>query len=215
LLGAHLVARDAAPATVLVSSLLGHLHWIFTLGGLFHFKVAIWRLLGYDVDPYLRFPLLATNLVTLWGRLTFYWKEVLVRGFYYPVFLRLARWPFWARSLAATLVAAGLANWLWAHLTELLIFGGMSGRSLSKALQLWPYFLLLAGGIGVAQLWVSFRGRRRRPWTFDRWLVTDLLAAYATTQFYALIHVFYYGQYLDLGAPADYWVMFLRAFGLA
>ncbi len=45
--------------------------------------------------------------------------------------------------------------------------------------------------------------------------MTDFLAAYVTTQFYALIHVFYYSQFVEIGTPEDYWVMFLRAFGLA
>jgi hypothetical protein len=100
-------------------------------------------------------------------------------------------------------------------ISELLTWDGMTTDSLGKAFHMWPYFFFLAGGIGIAQLWVTWRGRRRAPWTLDRWLVTDVLAAFVTTQFYAVIHVFYYAQYVNLGTPADYWVMFLRAFGLA
>ncbi|MHC4092386.1 MAG: hypothetical protein ACYSVY_19295 [Planctomycetota bacterium] len=215
LLKRHLLTHDVATSTVLVTSLLDHLQWILLIGGMYHFNVGMWRLLGYDVEPYMHFPLLATNMVSLWGRLTYHFKEVLVRGFYYPVFLRLSRWPLWARTVAATMVAAGLANWLWLHLTEIFVFGGLSGESAARMLRMWPYFLLLGGGISVAQLWVNWRGRRRKPWSFDRRILLDVLAAYVTAQFYAMIHVFYYSMYFEAGSVWDYWVIFLRGLGLA
>jgi D-alanyl-lipoteichoic acid acyltransferase DltB (MBOAT superfamily) len=211
----HLLTHDVATSTVLVTSLLDHLQWILLMGGLYHFNVGMWRLFGYDIDPYMHFPLLATNMVSLWGRLTYHFKEVLVRAFYYPVFLRLSRWPLWARTVVATMVAAGLANWLWVHLTETLLFAGLSGSSVVRALRMWPYFLLLGGGISVAQLWVNWRGRRRKPWSFDRRILLDVLAAYVTAQFYAMIHVFYYSYYITAGTVWDHWVIFLRGLGLA
>ena len=214
LLYRHLGSHDAATSTVLVTSLLHHVQWIFTVGGVFHFNVGMWRLLGYDVDPYMRFPLLATNMVTLWSRLTLHWRDVLVRGFYYPAFLRLFGRPLWLRTGIAALVAAGLANWLWAHLTENLAVAGMSTATFVKVLWMWPYFFFLAGGIAIAQVWMTLRGRRRRPWTFDRWIVTDVLAAYATAQFYGMIHIFYFAPFMDTGAPGDAWLLFLRGFGL-
>ncbi len=215
MLRVHLTTHDVATSTVLVTSLLHHIEWIFLIGGLFHFKVGIWRLLGYDVEPYMRFPLLATNMVTLWRRLTFHWRAVLVRGFYYPVFLRLAGWPMWVRTTLATLVAAGVANWLWAHLTEALAGFGMSWESFLLAFRMWPYFLFLGGGIAVAQLWVTWRGRRRRHWTLDRWLPLDVLGAYVTAQFYGIIHIFYSVLVFRGGSATDYWTIFLRGFGLA
>ena len=53
-----------------------------------HLKVGLWRLFGYDIEPYFQKPFLATNLLELWKRYSYYYKEFLVQTFYWPVFLR-------------------------------------------------------------------------------------------------------------------------------
>jgi hypothetical protein len=57
-------------------------------------------------------------------------------------------------------------------------------------LSAWPYFLLLGLGIGVSMVFMRRRKRRRKPWTFDRWFIVDLLAVYVTIQYFSLIHIF-------------------------
>jgi hypothetical protein len=119
--------------------------------------------------------------------------------------------------VVATFVAAGVANWLWAHLTETLNDLGMSWETFTLVLRMWPYFLFLSAGIAVAQLWVNWRGRRRRHWTLDRWIPLDVLGVYVTAQFYGIIHIFYSVVFFKhgYGSAADYWTIFLRGFGLA
>jgi D-alanyl-lipoteichoic acid acyltransferase DltB (MBOAT superfamily) len=70
------------------TTLIALMKWTFSWGGVMHFKVGLWRVCGYKIDPYFNFPWLSTNLVALWSRFTFHYREFLVRAFYYPVFFR-------------------------------------------------------------------------------------------------------------------------------
>ena len=54
----------------------------------------------------------------------------------------------------------------------------------------WPYFFILGLGIGLTQIFRMKWKRRRKPWTRDRRILCDVVAAYCTLQFFALIHIF-------------------------
>ena len=56
------------------------------------------------------------------------------------------------------------------------------------------------------------RKRRRKPWTPDRWLVTDVVAAYATIQYFALIHI--YARPAGGSSAWDLTRLLLRGFGI-
>ena len=56
------------------------------------------------------------------------------------------------------------------------------------------------------------RRRRRKPWTLDRWLVTDVLAAYLTIQYFGLIHIF--ARPAQGSSVWDLTRLFLKGFGI-
>jgi len=186
--------RGTAPTatTVLASGLLHELRWLLRTVGIFHFLAALWRLFGYDMESSVHLPFMATNLVTLWARLMFHFREFLVRVFYYPAYLALRGRERWLRVTLATMLAAGLGNWLVAACVEAGVNERGSWSGLQDGLSTWPYYLLLGLGISLTELFLLKRGRDRTPWTLDRRIPLDLLAVYLTWQYYSLINVFYY-----------------------
>jgi len=190
LVGYYMEHGDVATLSVLSATMLNLLKWFIVFAAVGHFKVGVWRLCGYDVAPSFDKPWLATNLVSFWGRFTYHYREFLVRAFYYPVFFRYFRKHRKTRIVVATLASAGLGNMVWGHMVEIAYYRGMDPQALLFVGGHWPYYLLLGGGIALTELYLLKHKRKRKPWTKDRWIMTDVLAAYATLQFFALIHVF-------------------------
>ena len=191
---AFLKGNEIETLTVLLTSLLHLIKWTFAWSGVMHFKVGLWRICGYKIDPYFNYPWLSTNLVTLWSRFTFHYREFLVRAFYYPVFFKFFKKQKHLRIFAATLAAAGFGNLIWGHIPEAVFYYGMKWGSLTHVIEQWPYFVLLGIGITVSEFWLLHKKKthRRKPWALDKHIGWDFLAAYVTLQYYSLIHIFYY-----------------------
>ena len=192
---AHLVEQyvEGAPigtATVLLSTFLDQVRVFLVFGAITHFRVGAWRVFGHDVDPQYNRPWMATNLVALWGRFAFHYREFLVRTFYYPIFFRFFKKYLYLRVFLATMVATSIGNHIWGHVPDRLYSKGVTLENLIMILRAWPYYLLLGLGISLTQLYLMRKGRTRRPWTLDRRIGLDILAAYCTMQYFCLIHIF-------------------------
>jgi hypothetical protein len=185
----HLRGEQLSSASVLLSTLVDQARIFLIYGGVTHFRVGTWRIFGYAMEPQYDRPWLATNLATLWGRFAFHFREFLVRVFYYPVFLRCFRRRPVLRIFFATMVATVVGNLVWGHIPPALL-GAPTWNTLTAILSTWPYFVLLGLGISLTQVWLLRRPRSRRPWTRDRRFVLDLVCAYLTLQYFALIHIY-------------------------
>ena len=185
----HLRGAPLSTPTVLLSTLVDQARIFLIYGGVTHFRVGAWRVMGYAVDTQYDRPWLATNLANLWGRFAFHFRDFLVRVFYYPVFLKMFRRRPLLRIFFATMVATVVGNLIWGHVPPKTITA-LTWGSLTTILSTWPYFVLLGLGISLTQMVLATRPRTRRPWTRDRWLVLDVVCAYLTLQYFALIHVF-------------------------
>ena len=207
----YTLGEEITTVSVLLTTILDIVETVLAFAGIVHFKVAIWRICGYNIEPYLNKPWLATNLMNLWTRYAYYYREFLVRAFYYPVFFRLSKLHTGIRILIASLAAAGVGNLL-THMMKQNLQYGMHLQSVGYVLETWVYFLLLGLGIGVSVIFMRRRKRQRKPWTLDRWFVVDLLAAYITIQYFALIHIFARPtEGSDLG---DLFVLFMLGLGV-
>ncbi len=185
--------QTVTTATVLLTTLIALMKWTFSWGGVMHFKVGLWRVCGYKVDPYFNYPWLSTNLVTLWSRFTFHYREFLVRAFYYPVFFRFFKGRTHLRIFTATMAAACFGNLIWGHMVEAGFYEGIALNSLVLSIKQWPYFVLLGLGITASEFWLIHKKKTaRKPWTFDKHIGWDVLSAYVTLQYFALIHIFIY-----------------------
>lgn len=189
LVRAHLRGDPISQPTVLLSTFVDQARIFLVYGGVTHFRVGAWRVLGYAMDTQYDRPWLATNLAALWGRFAFHFREFLVRVFYYPIFFKYFRRRPVVRLFCATMVATVLGNLVWGHVPPATI-SHLKWATLTRILSTWPYFVLLGLGISLTQVWLLRRPRARKPWTLDRRLPLDVLCAYATFQYFSLIHIY-------------------------
>lgn len=203
--------HEVAPVSVWTTTLLDLIRFMMFFAGVVHFKVGIWRICGYRVAPYYNRPWLATNLMTFWTRFAFHYREFLVRTFYYPVFFQFFKRHPNIRIFAASMAAAAIGNMIW-HFTERVFFREMDIDNIEYVLGTWPYFFFLGLGIAVSQWYLMRRKSARKPWSWDRWIVGDIIAAYATLQFFALIHVF--ARPVSGSTVWDLFRLFFSAFGV-
>ncbi len=208
----HFVAGgEVSSSSVLATTFLDLARWTVLWAGVVHFKAAIWRILGFRMDPYMDKPWLATDLATFWSRFTYHYREFLVRAFYYPTFFRWFRQHPYLRIFAATMAAAAFGNLVWGHMTERLYYRGLEMENLLYVLGTWPYFVLLGLGIAFSQI-VLLGRKRRKPWSRDLWMIKDVFAAYLTLQYFALIHIF--ARPVPGSSFSDLFRLFMRAFGV-
>lgn len=203
---------DAGALTVLCTSMLDLTRWIVLWAGIVHFKVGIWRICGYRMDPYIHRPWASTNLMALWTRFSFHYREFLLRAFYYPIFLRYFKKQPYVRVVVGIMAAAGFGNLVWGHISEGLFYQGMVWEEIVRVLRGWPYFLMLGIGVGLTNVYLLRHRRTRRAWTLDRWIWTDVLAVYCTLQYWALARVL--GKLVPGGTNYDSLRLFAAAFGI-
>jgi hypothetical protein len=131
---------------------------VLWLAGWSHQVIGVLRLFGFNVFRNTYKPLLAPSLVEFWNRYFYYFKEVLVDFFFFPIYVRYFRRSPRLRMFVATFVAAGVGN-LYFHVLlqkQFLLTGSWA--------RLWPwlesrsvYCLILALGI-----YVSMRREQQR-----------------------------------------------------
>jgi alginate O-acetyltransferase complex protein AlgI len=74
------------------------LQWVFPtyllylkISGHFHIIVGMLKLFGYDLPETHRLYLLASSFTDFWRRINIYWKDFMIKCFFYPVHFRLRR----------------------------------------------------------------------------------------------------------------------------
>ncbi len=164
-----------------------------------HLKVGLWRLFGYDIEPYFQKPFLSTNLVEFWKRYSYYYREFLVRVFYYPVFLRFFKKNLKLRIFVATFAAAGFGNMLY-HVMYDCLYYGITLKVVGAQLRTFPYYVLLGIAIATTQVWLLRRRGKRRPWTWGWKIGQDILAVIGTIGLFILIRPFHH-------VPLDHSIM--------
>ena len=155
---------------------------------------------------------MSTNLVEMWKRYSYYYREFLVRAFYYPIFLRFFKKRKKLRVFAATMAAAGFGNLIY-HLVYPALAHGATVEIVGARAMSLPYYLILGTAIALTQVYLLSRGRRRRrPWQWGPRLGLDVLAVIGTVGFIILLRPFH-------SVPREYSSidcvnMVLAAFGL-
>ena len=64
---------------------------VLRMSGLFHFATGTLYLFGWNLPPVFNNYFLATSFSDLWRRINIYWKDFIVKVFYYPIFFRLRK----------------------------------------------------------------------------------------------------------------------------
>jgi hypothetical protein len=80
------------------------------ISGTFHIAIGMICLFGFDLPRTNRNYLLATNFMDYWNRANIYWKDFMLKVFYYPSFFLLRRFGRAKGMIAATIVVF-MATW--------------------------------------------------------------------------------------------------------
>ena len=83
---------------------------IIRLSGLFHFSVGVICLFGFDLPKTFDNYFLASSFTDLWRRINIYWKDFLVKVFYYPLYFKLKKIDTNSRVILAVLITF-VINW--------------------------------------------------------------------------------------------------------
>jgi hypothetical protein len=130
-------------------------------------------------------PMESTTLAEFWNRYYFYYKELLVDHFFYPVFLRYFRTNRKLRMFFATFMAACVGNLTYHFLRDIHFVAELGWRNaLSGEASHAFYTFLLAIGVGVSQM----RVRSDRP--RKGWLRGRVLPCLWVALFFCVLHVF-------------------------
>jgi hypothetical protein len=161
-------------------------HAILVLAIFGHTIVGIFCLSGFHIPRNTKAPLMATSILDFWGRYYFYFKELLMDFWFFPVFVRSAWLPVFWRTMLATASAAFLGN-LYYHVILYwpAMARGEAGAFQSVILARVIYCTLLTAG-----LCGSFARtlRRKAPASAPGW-PRRALQVLVVSAFFALIHV--------------------------
>ncbi len=166
-----------------LTTILEQLRYFLIFAGISHMKIGAWNATGADYAPQFNAPFLSTNLSEIWQRHSWHYRILLQRSFYLPIFLSTQKLPILLRRILAILFSAFIGNLL----IHCALFGlPKLGENWGMYLNTWPYFLLLAFGICVQELWSNSNPlpklRRSPPYLACAWLLT--------WSFFCLIHLF-------------------------
>lgn len=105
----------AGAAQYALSSFLLYLR----VSGLFHLIIGILCLFGYNLPETHHRYYLSESFTDFWRRINIYWKDFMVKLFYFPLFMSLKRWGVTTAMIAATLITFFITwllhsyQWFW------------------------------------------------------------------------------------------------------
>ena len=153
-----------------------------------HRIVACVRMAGFNALRNTYRPLSSRTIADFWNRYYFYFKELMVDFFFYPVFLNYFKTNKKVRMAVATFAAAGFGNAFYHYIFYLSYISELGlWRSLAAYHVYIFYCAVLATAICISQL----RKRGPAPTGFFRGRVVPV---FCVALFYCLLHVFDYTE---------------------
>jgi hypothetical protein len=185
----HSVDRASYPwYTCWASLITGFLGDILSISIVGHRIVACVRVAGFNALRNTYRPLSSRTIAEFWNRYYFYFKELMVDFFFYPVFLNYFKSRKKVRMAVATFAAAGFGNAFYHYIFYLSYISRLGlWRSLAAFHVYIFYCAVLATAICISQL----RKRRPPPSGFFRGHVVPALCV---SLFYCLLSIFDYTE---------------------
>ena len=128
---------------------------IMRLAGIFHLSVGVVGLFGFHLPPVFRHYFFANSFSDLWRRINMYWRDFVMKVFYYPIYFKVKHLGI-LQAVAISILITFAINWLlhayqwfWVRGTVLLTIQDIS---------FWGIF-----GIAVAVNSVYAAKYRRKP----------------------------------------------------
>ncbi len=172
-----LATRWAAVIAAFISSVLYMAAWGHTI-------IATCRMAGFNAAPNTDQPLLATSVSDFFNRYYYYFKELLAAFFFFPTYLRFFKSRPKVRLFVATVMAAGVGNFLFHFLRDSHEIHRLGFWNALVAYHVYAaYALILGVAIAISQLRLLARHRRERTG------VRRVLATAGVITFYCLLNV--------------------------
>jgi len=84
---------------------------IVRLAGIFHLSAGMICLFGFDLPPTFHHYFFADSFSDLWRRINIYWREFVMKVFYYPVYFKVKRLGT-TKAIAISILITFVFNWL-------------------------------------------------------------------------------------------------------
>ena len=153
-----------------------------------HRFIACCRMAGFNALRNTYRPLSSRTIADFWNRYYFYFKELMVDVFFYPVFLNYFKSNKKLRMAVATFAAAGFGNAFYHFIRDLKYIAEMGlWRALASYHVYIFYCFVLASAITISQM------RKRGP-AVSGFVRGHVVPAVCVILFYCLLHVFDYTE---------------------
>lgn len=140
--------------TDLLKYILTNSFLYLNVSGQFHLIIGLLLLFGFNLPETNHLYFLAESFTDYWRRVNIYWKDFILKIFYYPVYFRLKKRPTLALVIAT----------LWAFFVTWLLHLYQTWWLKGRASATWPdtlFWLILGVLILFNSLWEMKRGRQR------------------------------------------------------
>jgi D-alanyl-lipoteichoic acid acyltransferase DltB (MBOAT superfamily) len=147
--------ENVTNTTELVRYLISNFALYLRISGQFHFIIGLLLLFGFNLPETNHLYFLASSFTDLWRRINIYWKDFMMKLFFYPTYFRIRHWGTTASLLLATAFVFFITwflhayQWFWLRGTFLLS---------SQDILFWSILALL---VVVNTLYENRRGRKR------------------------------------------------------
>jgi hypothetical protein len=147
--------QDVTNASELVRYLISNFALYIRISGQFHLIIGLLHLFGFNLPETHHLYFMASSFTDLWRRINIYWKDFMLKVFYYPTYFRVRLWGATTSLLVATGVVFFLTwffhayQWFWLRGTFLLTPPDML------------FWFILAVLVMANTLYEAKRGRKR------------------------------------------------------
>ena len=114
-----LAPEEVTTTPELVRFLMINFGLYIRISGQFHLIIGILRLFGFNLPETHHLYFLSSSFTDLWRRINIYWKDFMMKVFYYPTYFRIRNWGDTASLVAATFLTFFLTwffhayQWFW------------------------------------------------------------------------------------------------------
>ncbi|HJS17333.1 MAG TPA: hypothetical protein VJ785_01195, partial [Anaerolineales bacterium] len=151
-----LIAPEEVSNTLdLVRFLITNFALYLRISGQFHLIIGILHLFGFNLPETHHLYFLASSFTDLWRRINIYWKDFMMKVFYYPTYFRIRQWGTNSSLIFATAFVFFLTwffhayQWFWLRGTFLFTVPDIL------------FWLILACLVVINTLYEARRGRKR------------------------------------------------------
>jgi len=150
---------------------------IIRLSGIFHISVGVMCLFGFNLPKVFDNYFLASSFSDLWRRINIYFRDYLIRLFYYPLFFKLRKWGDLNAKVVAILIIF-VITWFLHSFQWFWLRGSFPLRTVDAIF--WGGFGLLVAGNAVLE---TKRGRKKeseRGWKYSGIMTSKIMGMFLT-----------------------------------